>query len=115
MPEGDSVKPRLPLRRRHHDGLLQAELQKGLARHFYLLATREHLDARARGGACARTNRRALAAACNRADDGSSYRAAAHFLGRVRTAALSFQAVVAADDRIVLPIDYQACQFELQL
>src|SRR2546430_4003615 len=95
--------------------LLQTEFQQRLARHLHLLAFRQYLNACASRRAHARTDRRALAAAGNRSDDCASYRATADFFRGVRATALAFQAVVAADDRIVLAIDHHAGELKLQL
>src|SRR5437763_12113094 len=95
--------------------LLQTEFQQCLARYLHLLAFRQDLDASASRRAYARADGRALPAASNRADDGAGYRATTNFLGGVRATALPFQAVVAADDRIVLAIDHDAAQFKPQL
>ena len=79
-PRGCHVWPaELSLRRRYCGRLLQAEFQQRLAGYLHLLAAREDLDARAGCGTNTRANRRALAAAGNRADDGARYRATANF------------------------------------
>src|SRR5580704_16882471 len=105
----------LALRRRHRGGLLQAEFQQRFARYFDLLAPREHLYAGASRRPYSCANRRAFSAAGDGADDGSEDRPASHFLRSVRPAALSLQAVVAADQRIIMAIDDDADELQLQL
>src|ERR1700722_20411735 len=96
---------RLALRRRNRGRLLQAEFQQRFTRHFHLLAPREHLYPGASRGPYSCANGRAFSAAGDGPDDRSENGPASHFLRRVRSAALALQAVVAADQRIVVAID----------
>src|SRR5215472_1507756 len=109
-PKGDLI-----LRRRHGDRLLQAKLQHGFAWNFDLLALGQDLSTRASCAACRRANGRAFTAAGNRANDGASHGADSSSLGSRGTLAFALQRVIAADDRIVLPVNHQAGQLELQL
>src|SRR5437660_11582311 len=95
--------------------LLQTEFQQCLARYLHLLAFRQDLDASASRRAYARADGRALPAASTRPDDGAGYRATTNSLAGVRATALPFQAVVAADDRIVLALHHHTGQLNRQL
>src|SRR5260370_10800406 len=104
-----------PLRWRNGCRLLQAKLKHCLARHFDLLAAREHLNGSSCSGTDARADGRAFAAPGDCADNRADSRAATNFLSGVLAAPLALQGLIAADDRIVLPINHHARQLELQL
>src|SRR5258708_29489708 len=110
-----SQQPLLLPGRGDHRGLLEPEFQERFARHFDLLATREHLHRSSRSCADARANGCALAAAGNRADNRSQSGATADFFGGVLAAPLPLQRVVTAHNGIVMAIDHDASQFKLQL
>src|SRR5882724_1125930 len=111
----ESPPAELTLRRRNGRGLLQTKFQQRFARHFDLLTAREDLNARScrRADACA--DRRAFTAAGNRADNRARHGPASDFLRRIGAAPFALQAVIAADDGIVLPVDDEPRQLELQL
>src|SRR5580698_5179079 len=104
----------LTLRRRNHRRLLQPEFQQCFARHFHLFALGEYLHSRACCRSCSRTNRSPFSAAGDRSNDGSNDGPAAHFLSRVRAASLPLQTVVAADQRIIVPVNHNAHELQLQ-